>query len=236
MSQLHLFRHAQASAGKANYDQLSEKGQEQAAILGTFLAEKKVLFDKVYAGPLERQQHTAAIVEQCYKKQGVPFPTIISLEELREHKATKVAQTIAPILGQKDEKLQKIWKENEGNRFDLFIETFRYITDLWVTGKLDLSNHDHLQRWPHFVEQVDRGLKTIVEETGSGKEIAAFTSAGTIATATGLSFGLSGKQMFDLSWTVQNTSYTTFKFKQDKFSLHRFNVITHLDEEMRTYI
>lgn len=236
MSHLHLFRHAQASAGKANYDQLSSKGEEQAAILGNYLASKNVQFDKVYAGPLQRQQHTAHIVQACYQKQGRAFPQILSLEELREHRATEVSQTIAPILMKEDTSLQQIWQENQEQKMNLFLKVFKYITDLWVEEQLDLSGHPHLQRWPTFVEQVGNGMRLLTQEETSGQEIAAFTSAGTIATAVGLSFGLSGKQMFDLSWTVQNASYTTFRFNPQKISLHRFNVLEHLEEEMRTFI
>ena len=34
MSKIYLFRHAQASIGKANYDVLSTKGEKQAGELG----------------------------------------------------------------------------------------------------------------------------------------------------------------------------------------------------------
>lgn len=52
MSKIYLFRHAQASIGKANYDVLSPKGESQAAELGEFLCKEKLVFDKVYVGNL----------------------------------------------------------------------------------------------------------------------------------------------------------------------------------------
>ena len=58
MSKLYFFRHAQASFGAANYDALSDKGIAQTVLLGNYLVAKKHTFDKVFVGPLQRQQHT----------------------------------------------------------------------------------------------------------------------------------------------------------------------------------
>ena len=46
MSKIYLSRHAQASIGKANYDVLSTKGEKQAAELGKYLCEEKLIFDR----------------------------------------------------------------------------------------------------------------------------------------------------------------------------------------------
>ena len=43
MSKIYLFRHAQASIGKANYDVLSPKGELQAEELGKFLCEENLI-------------------------------------------------------------------------------------------------------------------------------------------------------------------------------------------------
>ena len=40
MSKIYLFRHAQASIGKADYDVLSAKGEKQAGELGKYLCKK----------------------------------------------------------------------------------------------------------------------------------------------------------------------------------------------------
>ena len=71
MSKIYLFRHAQASIGKANYDVLSTKGEKQAAELGKYLCNKKLIFDKVYVGNLQRQKHTQEIVAKEYINSGL---------------------------------------------------------------------------------------------------------------------------------------------------------------------
>jgi broad specificity phosphatase PhoE len=68
MSKIFFFRHAQASLGADNYDVLSKKGELQALELGKYLVKKKYLFDKIYVGSLQRQQHTYEIVSEFLKK------------------------------------------------------------------------------------------------------------------------------------------------------------------------
>ena len=89
MSKIYCFRHAQASIGSDNYDQLSKKGEFQALQLGIYLCEKKIKFDKIYVGALRRQQHTYEIVAKQYKKNGLNIPNPIILEGLNEHQATE---------------------------------------------------------------------------------------------------------------------------------------------------
>ena len=80
MSKLIFFRHAQASFGADNYDALSEKGIEQTILLGKHLVAKKFKFDKIFVGPLQRQQHTFDIVKEMYAKNKVPMPTPILVD------------------------------------------------------------------------------------------------------------------------------------------------------------
>ena len=70
MSKLLLFRHAQASFMKANYDQLSELGYQQSSVLGEHLVNKGVKFDKIYIGPLQRHLQTFEQVRIAYQNQG----------------------------------------------------------------------------------------------------------------------------------------------------------------------
>src|SRR5690606_40114909 len=59
MALVYFVRHAQASFGSRNYDQLSELGRQQARWLGEWFAEHDVRFSRVLAGTLVRQQDTA---------------------------------------------------------------------------------------------------------------------------------------------------------------------------------
>lgn len=60
MPTVYLIRHGQASFGTANYDVLSEVGEQQSKVLGEELARRDVRVDQVWSGTLSRQRATAA--------------------------------------------------------------------------------------------------------------------------------------------------------------------------------
>ena len=58
MGHLYLVRHAQASFGADDYDQLSPLGMKQSQRLGEYLHGKGLKFDAVYTGTLRRHGQT----------------------------------------------------------------------------------------------------------------------------------------------------------------------------------
>ena len=59
MALVYLVRHAQASFGQRNYDQLSPLGHQQARWLGEWFHEQGISFKRVMSGTLQRQRQTA---------------------------------------------------------------------------------------------------------------------------------------------------------------------------------
>jgi broad specificity phosphatase PhoE len=57
-----IVRHAQASFGAADYDQLSAVGREQAEVVGAELARRQLRDPAVVTGRLRRQQDTAGLL------------------------------------------------------------------------------------------------------------------------------------------------------------------------------
>ena len=60
MGDLYLIRHAQASFGKPDYDELSELGFHQARLLADFFERTGRTFDALYCGEMKRHRDTAA--------------------------------------------------------------------------------------------------------------------------------------------------------------------------------
>jgi len=110
MSKIYLFRHAQASIGKADYDVLSTKGEKQALELGKYLCKQKLIFDRVYVGNLQRQKHTQEIVAKQYKRSGLAMPKAFILEGLNEHQATDAMKIEMPNMVN-DEYLKSLKKK-----------------------------------------------------------------------------------------------------------------------------
>ena len=65
MGNLYLVRHAQASFGAADYDNLSELGHRQSVRLGEYFAKNGVQFDAVLTGTLKRHAQTYAGICQA---------------------------------------------------------------------------------------------------------------------------------------------------------------------------
>ena len=58
MSELILIRHAQASFGHENYDNLSDLGHDQATLLGSLFDRLKIAPDRVIIGTQKRHEQT----------------------------------------------------------------------------------------------------------------------------------------------------------------------------------
>lgn len=236
MSKLYFFRHAQASFGADNYDALSPKGEQQSIQLGNYLADKKMLFNKIFVGPLQRQQHTFEIVKSIYDKKKLPMPEPIFVDGLKEHEGPEALDIMLP-------KLQKIPpfkemiakttanpKRTKANRLLLF----QHFMDEWAQGKIEVEG---VVAWKDFRQNVRAGLNTILDTTGSGETNAAFTSGGTISSITAEALSITDeKSVTALNFSIRNTSYTSFFYSKGKFNLLGLNEIPHLAEEMVTFV
>ncbi len=87
MATLILARHGQARYGEADYDRLSERGQEQARALGRQLARENL--DALYVGPLRRHIETAELAREGA---GGALPAPIALAEVAEYPAFEIVK------------------------------------------------------------------------------------------------------------------------------------------------
>jgi len=71
MPTIYLIRHGQASFGAADYDVLSEVGEQQSKVVGEELARRGVRADQAWSGTLSRQRATAAA---CLPVAGIDAP------------------------------------------------------------------------------------------------------------------------------------------------------------------
>ncbi|MEO1257529.1 MAG: histidine phosphatase family protein [Bacteroidota bacterium] len=237
MSKLFFFRHAQASFLANNYDQLSQKGEQQSLALANYLVHKKITFDKIFVGPLKRQQHTFEIVADLFSKNKINVPAPVQLAELKEHAGTEAMGDALPILIEKNPQIKK-WSEEIiakpalKRRNSLLI--FQYFMDEWATGSIEIKN---FEPWANFRKEVKKGLDNILANTGRGETVGIFTSGGTISSITAEALNIQDeKKVAAMNFSVRNTSFTTFLFSKNKFNLLSFNELPHLDEELITFV
>lgn len=236
MSKIYFFRHAQASFGAENYDVLSPKGEQQSAELGNYLVAKKYNFDKVYVGPLRRQQHTYEIVKSIFDKNNLPMPEAILEDGLLEHEAHIAMKKVLPKL-QSIPHIKELIEKSETDPAQQKANNmllFQYFMDEWVEGRIEAEG---ILSWKAFRQKVKTGLDTILKNTGSGENIAAFTSGGTISSITAEALQISDeKRVVALNLSHRNTAFTSFYYSRGQFNLSAFNEIPHLEEEMITFV
>jgi len=248
MGTLLLIRHGQASYGEVDYDRLSTRGQEQARALGTYLAATRI--DQLYAGPLVRQQTTAALAAETAKT----LPAVTTLPELAEYPALDLLQHFMPKLVATDPKFAALTqtpprashgsanapsaRSHRSDLDDLANEAFHTILGRWARDEWEVAG---IERVTAFADRVRRGLDHVVRDVRSGARIAVVTSAGPIGVAVGLTFGASEHHMIRTSSVIRNASITELRFRSRDFDWHpervsliSFNSTHHLPPELHT--
>ena len=237
MSKIYFFRHAQASFGADNYDQLSPRGEQQSIELGNYLVAKKHQFDRVYVGPLQRQQDTYDIVKRIYKKNDLLIPEPIVEKGLLEHEGHYAMARLLPTLIETVPFVKELVDQgiaNPARKKANGLLVFQYFLDEWAEGNMDV---DGILPWKLFRDEVKKGLNSILNNTGSGETIAAFTSGGTIASITAEALKITDeKRVVALNFSHRNTAFTSFFYSKGQFNLLGFNEIPHLEEEMVTFV
>ncbi|HUK86424.1 MAG TPA: histidine phosphatase family protein [Terriglobales bacterium] len=232
MSRIFLVRHAQASFGEREYDKLSAIGKAQARLLGEYWAERRLQWDRVCTGPRERQQDTAAIVGEVYRKAGLSFPQPVVMPDFDEYHGDAVMERGLPGLVARDVEIQRLYEafESSGSaasRMRNFQRLFESVIGRWVQGELVL---DHVESWPDFCARVQRGLAAVVAEDGRGRQVAIFSSGGPISVAMQRALELTAQNTLRVAWMVRNCAISEFLASGARFTLSTFNEVPHLDD------
>jgi broad specificity phosphatase PhoE len=232
MSVLTLVRHAQASLFADNYDELSALGREQARMLGTFWVRRRIDFDEVYCGPRARQKQTADITGSICTRAGRVWPEPVILPEFDEYDLGGMLRELVPVLSRQDAAFAELvacYRRDEGgpDRLRSFQKMFEALTMHWATTPDAVAG---VEAFPIFRDRVERGLRRVLDMSGSGRRIALFTSAGFIGTSVRLALAAPDRMALEVNWRVRNCSLTEFVFTKNRFTLDSFNAIPHLDD------
>src|SRR5580700_3408803 len=149
MGTICLVRHAQASFGAADYDQLSEIGLTQAAMLGRALHVRRPRVDRIVCGTMLRHHQTA---DGCLQAMGLParwdldpawneydHQAVLRGYDPRYDEPATIAAELAA-------------SENPRRRFQ---EIFVASMERWVGGCHD---SEYEESWPAFRARVSSAL------------------------------------------------------------------------------
>lgn len=161
MGQVLLVRHGQASFGAADYDVLSEIGQEQSHVLGQALAERGIRPDAIVRGGMRRHRETA---EQMIAGAGWDVGEDVDVEVDEDWDEFDHEHVIAAV-------------EREHRDLDrsAFQELFERATGRWSSGLHDV---DYVETWPHFTARVAAALDRVLLR--DERTLVVVTSGGTI--------------------------------------------------------
>lgn len=220
MGQIFLVRHGQASFGKANYDQLSDLGYEQARLLGQWYANTHQRFTKVINGGLARHRQTADACLGALPKKLLIDTEWITDEDFAEFDHKEVLLRHCPEFA--DAVAFKALLANHVDPPRALEQLFREAMQRWMDGG------DYTESWPAFRDRCVRALQRL-DTASSGQTTIVFTSGGVIAAVMQHLLGLQDKQVMELNWTLANCGVTKLLHRPGQFTLSYLNNYAHLE-------
>jgi broad specificity phosphatase PhoE len=235
MAAIYLIRHGQASFGSTDYDQLSTKGSQQAALLGEYWRSRAAP-SQFYCGDLLRHGQTLTHFVNGY--QGAATPMVIH-SGFNEFDHVDILQKYNDQWHNFAKMTQELNQLNEPNK--ALQKEFYQALNHWISGDKD---HEYKESWPQFQARCIRALQNIIQQelakkrqlsaVGSApkqsKDILVFTSGGTISVIIQHILKLTDQQTLAINQQTRNTSVTKLLFSENMLSVDYFNNYSHLEQ------
>jgi broad specificity phosphatase PhoE len=239
MSTLTLVRHGQASYMEADYDKLSPTGELQSRMLGHYWARHRIIPDRLFHGPSKRHRQTCTIIVETMKTQGLELPEPQCIQEFDEFDAFTVMRIMTPVLVQHNTVICGLNDAFEEGRHTpdagrLLQKLFEAVIREWSTGSW--PGAAAAETWEQFRQRVSRAVDHVRNTAARSTHTAVITSGGPIAAAVAYSLDLPPRHAVEFIWMSRNTSYSQFVFTPERFTMHSFNSIPHLEDlQLLTY-
>ncbi len=230
---LYLVRHGQASFSADNYDTLSTKGQQQATLLGEYLAQKQLTPDAVFAGSMRRHNQTAELSLVSANN----APVLINDARLNEYDHEHILAVYNPQLATPSQVRAALSKQAEPMEY--FKTVFISAIQQWV---LNPDSTQYNESFNAFTARVLGALEQIANEN-HGKKVIIYTSGGPISIITSHLMGLKLERFIDINWSLVNAGVTKVvargKGKNQKLTISSLNehhfLECHPQQKLITY-
>lgn len=216
LAELYFVRHGQASSGTDNYDRLSPVGEQQGLWLGEYFAERKITFDRVVIGAMQRHRQTADAILRGLGA-TLSCEQDLGLNEYDFHALYAAA-------GDQYPELQAL---SQGSQRD-FYKGLKQVLILWSEGRLGTPAPES---WAQFQQRV-AAVRQQIQARG-GKRVLVVSSGGPMASFTQQVLNAPVRAAIELNLQVRNTGFCHFFFNADSCHLTSFNSIPHLDRPAR---
>jgi len=212
MALVYFVRHAQASFGSHNYDQLSELGRQQSRWLGQWFAEHDIRFRRALAGTLVRQQDTAGEILGAGTGEPGSLITHPGLDEYAGD-AIWAAHTggADPVTAQRAD-YRRYW------------QTFREAMTAWSEDRLV----DVPETWAEFGARARAALDAATRDMGRDDTLLVVSSGGVIGRAVADIVASPSPVAIELNLQFRNTGFCELIAGRNGLRLMSFNAIPHL--------
>ena len=222
MPELYLVRHAQASFGADDYDNLSDLGHQQSRWLGEHFAAVGITFDHFINGSMKRHRQTCeGILEGMDVDPATVTPAIDA--GLNEYDFQALMRAYTERFPD-DALVVQTQQAPEDKK--VYYRLLRLVLNQWQNDNLGT---DIPESWSQFKGRVEAAVSAIQTTGGSGDRVLVVSSGGAISTAVGLVLGIPDQKIFDLNLQIKNTSIAQFFYNRDKVNFAGFNSTPHLE-------
>lgn len=232
MSVLLLVRHGQASFGKRNYDALSERGHEQARILGAALAARGVRPTCIVTGGMRRHAETAEGILTGLESTDYGGPEVVVDDGWDEFNFEHVVQVHKPLYRSKALMFADFARTPAAERRARFQALFEEATERWTGG---IADHDYEESFPAFSQRVDDALR---RTAGAAEEtVVIVSSGGPVGLIASHLLAGDASLWAPLNRVAVNTGVTKVLTGRSGITLSTYNDHSHLehDRELITY-
>ncbi|MDD2919266.1 histidine phosphatase family protein [Rhodoferax sp.] len=212
MGILYLVRHAQASFGAADYDQLSDLGRRQSVQLGRHFASKGMTFDVILSGTLRRHAQTLSGISEGL---GLPLHAV-QWPGLNEYDSAAVIAAVHP--GPLDRTPSP----------DSYRQHFRLLRAGLLQWMLGNTQPQSMPVWQTFGQQVIEVLDHV--RLSQAERVLLVSSGGPIASAIGHVLGTPPEATVELNMRLRNTAVSEFSFSAKRHTLLTYNTLPHLEQ------
>ena len=223
MSTLTLVRHGQATPFEKITDRLSERGGQQARLLGEYWRRHGVEFHEIIRGSLERHRQTFEAIELGRDARIDPG--------WNEYRADEIIGKLSPALAAQDERYARLAAASregmqgpERNRH--FQKMLEVLMDAWLAGAVMA---DGVEPFTEFQSRVQAALRGVLEGP-PGRDVLVITSGGPIGLCVQHALNAPTRAFLDVNWRMRNTSITEFTFSTSRFTLDTLNGLPHLED------
>lgn len=222
MSAVYLIRHGQASFGAADYDVLSERGHQQARVLGHALAHAQPRIDVVVCGDMQRHRQTA---QACLAAMGREVQWR-SDADWNEFDHMQLITALRPDYADAALLRTDLMMGPDPQR--AFQTLFQQAMARWVGGGYEA---DYAETWHAFRARSRQALATLFDALPQGTDALVFTSGGPIAALAQELLHIPDSDGFRLNSGLVNCGVTKLVRGRAGISLSTLNGHAHFEGE-----